>query len=188
MSIEKEIVDYKENKKDVQHWVKLKGEFRYEKIINFLKSKDIKCTWENISNYIRYDKRILINSFKYIVFLEELYKSLIFEYKKIDKEELLTFRFNKSLDEYLSIGDKANYDDIDLVIISKYKNPVIYFRNAIAHNKILLGSTFDDLNLEDVLKIFIKILPKSYRHGFVKDINECAYGLIDKTWKIELNV
>ena len=74
MKLENEIIDYDENKKDILHWTKLKGEYRYFSIIEFLKGKNIKCTWNNVTNYIKYDKRILINSFKYIVFIEKLYK------------------------------------------------------------------------------------------------------------------
>ena len=66
MSIENQIVDYKDNIEDIEHWVTLKGEFRYETIIAFLKEKGIECTWKNVTNYIKYDKRILVNSFKYL--------------------------------------------------------------------------------------------------------------------------
>ena len=188
MLLETEIVDYAENKNDIQHWVKLKGEFRYEKIIDFLKSKDIECTWGNVTNYIRYDKRILINSFKYIVFLEEFYKSLICEYKKVEQNNLIIYDFKKSLKEYLSLGNKANYDGIDLEMLKTSKKAVVDFRNTIAHNKILLGHIFIDKSLEEILDTFIKILPASYRQGFITDINDCARDLIGNYWKIVLSI
>lgn len=41
---------------------------------------------ENITNYMKYDKRILYNSFKYIVVLEELFKSMIAKIRYIEKK------------------------------------------------------------------------------------------------------
>ena len=88
MSLEEEIIDYKENIEDIIHWTTIKGEYRYCSIIEFLKSKGIKCTWKTVTNYMRYDKRILVNSFKYIVLLEEVFKSFICKYSKYSREEI----------------------------------------------------------------------------------------------------
>lgn len=91
--LEEKIIDYKEYVQEILHWVNLKGEYRYLTIIEFLKKKNIECTWNNVTYYIKYDKRILINSFKYIVFLEELYKSFIKKHKIINQGNLLRFEF-----------------------------------------------------------------------------------------------
>ena len=85
MFLEEMVVDYTENKEDIKHWTTLKGEYRYERIINFMKKNNIPCTWKNVTNYVKYDKRLLINIFKYIVFIEEFYKSMIYKNKKIKK-------------------------------------------------------------------------------------------------------
>ena len=87
--LEEKIIDYKEHEEEILHWVNLKGEYRYLTIIEFLKKKNIECTWNNVTYYIKYDKRILINSFKYIVFLEELYKSFIKKHKTINQGNLI---------------------------------------------------------------------------------------------------
>ena len=115
--LEKEIIDYNQHEQEICHWVNLKGEYRYRAIVEFLKKKNIICSWNNVTYYIKYDKRILINSFKYIVFLEELYKSFIKQNKDVKQSTLLSYEFGRALDEYLSIGDKANYDDIDLKLL-----------------------------------------------------------------------
>ena len=60
MPIEKDIVDYKDNESDINHWLLLKGEYRYVTIIDFLKNKNIECTWQNVTYYIKYDKRLFI--------------------------------------------------------------------------------------------------------------------------------
>ena len=182
MSLENKITDYEKHKADIQHWFLLKGEYRYFKIIEFLEKEQIECSWENVTNYVKYDKRLLINSFKYLVFIEELFKSFINKFLDKPFEEVVEFGFRQSVDQFLSIGEKANYDDIDLKVLKKEKEVIIDFRNSVTHNKILLGRMFGEkdnknTNLEDTIKSFIKILPLSYREGFIKDINSCSRGL-----------
>ena len=46
---------------------------------------------------------------------------------------------------------------------------------------LLYGKT-----LEEVLNIFVKILPKSYRAGYIHDMNSCSKGITDTTWHIEI--
>lgn len=187
MSLEKEITDYNDHITDIKHWTTLKGEYRYEIIIRFLKSKKIECSWANVTYYIKYDKRLLINSFKYIVFLEELYKSFVIKNKEVKIDDLKKYGFSKALEEYLSIGDNANYDDIDLELLRKEKNAIVAFRNKVVHNKVLLDLNYScQKSLESILNIFVKILPKSYREGFIKEINSSAKGIVDKSWHIEL--
>lgn len=186
MSIREKIVDYEEKKEDIEHWFMLKGEFRYERIIKFMLGKSIPCTWENVTNYIKYDKRILINSFKYIVFLEEFYKSMISKNKKYDEERLIAMDFKVALQKYLSIGEKAKYDEMNLKVLKEKMDLINDFRNSVAHNKILLDRTFFGNDLEESLNIIIEILPKSYRSGFKKDINNCNRGMTDGLWHIIL--
>ena len=187
MLLEDTIIDYKENKDDIEHWTLLKGDYRYERIISFMNNKNIPCTWKNVTNYIKYDKRILINSFKYLVFLEEFYKSVISRKTKRKVKDIIFMDFRNALDEYLSLEDKLNFDEMDLSILDKEKETVIQFRNSICHNKILLDRKYNNKDLEETLNIVIKILPKTYRDGFIKDINECAKRLVEKLYHIELD-
>ena len=139
MNIEKEISDYIENEESILHWTQLKGTFRYEHIIEFLKSKNIETTWENVTNYIKYDKRLLINSFKYLIFLEELFKSFISKYKNAKQNELLRLHFIDSIEQFLDIGNEANYDGIDLETLSREKEALNELRNCVVHDKILIN-------------------------------------------------
>ena len=187
MLIENEIVDYEKNKLDIDHWVLLKGEYRYKRIITFLKIKNIECTWKNISNYVRYDKRILINSLKYIVFLEEMYKSFVVKYKGEKNTKVLSQSFDNSYNEFLSLGDMAKYDGVDLELMKKEHKAINSFRNSVVHNKILIDRTFASKKLEEVMDVFMQILPKTYRRGFIKNINECIVKLdLDNYWHIVL--
>lgn len=186
MSIENQINDYSKNKDIIDHWLTLKGEYRYKIIINFLKENSIECTWNNITHYIKYDKRLLINLFKYIVFLEELFKSFISQYKQINPNKILSYSFKKSLIEFLLLKENNKYDDMDLALLDNEKNSIIELRNSIVHNKILLNRKFNNKNLKEMINIFIKILPKSYRNGFIKDINNCSKNLNENLWYIKL--
>ncbi len=184
MSLEDKIVDYQANKKDIEHWVALKGEYRYEAIISFLKEKGIEATWKNVTYYIKYDKRILINSFKYIVFLEEMYKSFIFKFTS--NKRIKSMNFQQAYHEYLSLGEKADFDDIDLDTMQNSKKIINAFRNRVVHNNILLNNKYNGVSLEETLCLFVKILPQSYRAGFIKDINGCSRDLTDDMWHIKI--
>ncbi len=186
MSLENEIIDYQNNKDEILHWSNLKGEYRYHSVIRFLRKNSIDCSWDNITYYIKYDKRILINAFKYIVFLEELFKSFIIQNLSIKQSVLINYKFSKALEMYLSIGEKANYDGIDLETLNKEKDTIITLRNRVVHNKILLDRIYNKHSLGEALQIFSKILPISYRTGYIKDINSCAKGIVDSLWHITL--
>lgn len=184
MSLEDKIIDYKNHVSDIEHWVALKGEFRYESIIRFLNENGIECSWENVTYYIKYDKRLLINSFKYIVFLEEMYKSFIYKYG--DNKNMKKKNFQKAYYEFLLLGHIAEFDGVSLSNMKLYKKSINLFRNKVVHNNILIGQKFNGYSLEEVLKQFITILPESYRNGFVKDINSCSTGILDNKWHITL--
>ena len=186
MSLEKEIKDYDIYKEEILHWINLKGEYRYKAIIDFMKQLNIECTWENVTAYIKYDKRLLINLFKYMVFLEEFYKSYIMKFKNYKSSTVLRYSFSKTLDEYLLIEDNIEYDDMNLISLKDNKKSLIELRNSIVHNKILLNHKYGGKTISEVLNVVISILPKTYRSGYIKDINNCKKGLIDNTWSIEL--
>lgn len=186
MSLEKEIVDYQQNIEDIQHWIILKGELRYEMIITFLKQKSIECSWKNISDYMRYDKRILLNVFKYIIVLEELYKSFVVKQKGRMNNRVWNKTFDNAYLDFLALGKKANYDNIDLKLMETERETIRQFRNGVVHNKILINRKFNKKTLEEALNIFIQILPEHYRDGFIKEINNCSKELVEQSWHIVL--
>ncbi len=177
MMLKNSIVDYNLNEADIKHWVELKGEFRYLVIIDVMKEKGIPTTWENVTNCVKYDKRLLINIFKYIVFLEEYYKSKLFEIKKIEKDKLILYEFSKTVREFLKIRNVNVFDNMDLNILSSEVDSIIDFRNSVVHNKILIGQTFKGKPLQEMLDIYSKILPESYREGYLNDVIKCDNNL-----------
>lgn len=121
MALKDLITDYEENKDNIIKWTTLKGEYRYKKLIEFLKSNKIPLEWKNITNYMKYDKRILYNSFKYIVVLEELFKSMIAKNSLYREEDLLTMDFKTALEKLLSLNKKVEFDGIDYDLLKKEK-------------------------------------------------------------------
>ena len=63
--IKERVVDYIQNKKEVDKWIALKGECKYEEFANILEAKGISCNWSALDNLARYDKRLLINVTKH---------------------------------------------------------------------------------------------------------------------------
>ena len=86
-----------------------------------MKSNKIPLEWKNITNYMKYDKRILYNSFKYIVVLEELFKSMIAKNSLYREEDLLTMDFKTALEKLLSLNKKVEFDGIDYDLLKKEK-------------------------------------------------------------------
>ena len=183
MSLKDLIIDYTKNEEDILKWTTLKGEYRYHKMINFMKDNNISLTWSNITNYMKYDKRILYNCFKYIVILEEFFKSMIAKNSSYSEEDLLNMGFTRSLTELTSLNAKLEFEDIDFELIKKEMEPIISFRNAIAHNKMLHGRIYfqkrreNAKTLNEILDIYRRIIPLSYRSHFVDDIYNCQEGL-----------
>ena len=186
MSIIDEIIDYEEHKDDIEHWTLLKGEYKYEEIITFLKMKQIDCTWKNISNYIRYDKRLLTNSFKYLTFLEEFYKSVLIKSENVSNKKILKMSFSIVLEKYLSLDEIINFDNMDLKLLKENQKAIVKLRNFVCHNRILLNGKYDGMNIKEILIIFLKILPESYRSGFVEAINSCSKDLVENLYNIKL--
>ena len=75
---------------------------------------------------------------------------------------------------------------IDINFLKTEKDSIIEFRNSVVHNKILLGKTFKNKTLKEVLNIFKMVLPSSYKSGFIKDINNSSKNLTENYWHIHL--
>lgn len=186
MSLENKIIDYNIHKEDILHWVNLKGEYRYDAIIDFMKQLNIECTWQNVTAYIKYDKRLLINLFKYLVFFEEFMKAYLMNFRQEKPTKIISYSFSKTLDKFLENSKNVEYDDININLIHDYKKSINSLRNSVVHNRILLTHKYEGQSLEEILNIVNLILPKSYRNGFLANINECTKNLIYNTWAIKI--
>ena len=55
------IVDYDENEQDIIKLTTLKGTYRYIKMIKFMKKNKLSLDWQNVTNYMKYDKSVNVN-------------------------------------------------------------------------------------------------------------------------------
>ena len=52
MEIRKLIVDYEEDKQEIEKWLIVKGERKYLEFVKILQERNIEVSWKNISKYI----------------------------------------------------------------------------------------------------------------------------------------
>ena len=177
MSAREKIIDYYEYSEEIETWLALKGETKYLRFAELLTKNGIPVKWQTLKDTYRYDKRLLVNVFKYLSFFEEFLRAQIWNinkssYKKIEKRFL-----SEVIDEIFTIKDKIDYSGFLIVALEQNKNTINYLRNRVAHNKIILESERDGKNLIDILNAFKSCLPESYQLGFASDINKCVRKL-----------
>lgn len=125
----------------------------------------------------RYDKRLLINCFKYLSFYEEFLRAQIWNisqvnYKKLEDKYLLVV-----IEEIINLEDKIKYKRFNLQCLKENKTYINYLRNRVMHNKIILNSIKEKKDIREILTTFKDCLPETYKNGFTSDINNCCKGL-----------
>lgn len=177
MSIKEVIVDYMEHRSDVDKWVAIKGEQKYLRFANMLSENKLPVTWCNVSVLYRYDKRLLINIFKYMSFLEELLRALVWNISKIEYKELEKRYLKEVMDKVIKHKDKIALPGFSINVLEENYKYINYLRNQISHNKIVLECCMDNKGINDILLLFKNTLPDEYKRGFAKDINNCEKNL-----------
>lgn len=177
MSAKEKIIDYNEYYAEIEIWLALKGEMKYLRYAKLLTKNDIPIKWEFLRDTSRYDKRLLVNVFKYLSFFEEFLRAQIWNinkpsYKKVEKSFL-----SEVIDEILTIKDKIDFSGFSIAALEQNNDKINYLRNRVAHNKIILESEKDGASLKDILNAFKECLPESYQQGFASDINKCVCKL-----------
>lgn len=181
MTIQEKIIDYSSHSEEIDHWLNLKGEKKYFQIATILERHQIPITWKNISDAYRYDKRLLINCFKYLSFYEEFLRAKIWNNINIEYEELEKLSLAKIMERIIQSDDQKIKQEIDIEILNNNRNLINHLRNCVSHNKIILNTIKDGNNIRDILIAFNDCLPIDYRTGFSKDINQCVKNLyLDK--------
>ncbi|MDR1748870.1 MAG: hypothetical protein LBR47_07405 [Spirochaetaceae bacterium] len=183
MNIRAEIVDYEQDKDEIEKWLRVKGEDKYFRFLTIVKNEGMTALWKNISDLYRYDKRILINCFRYFSFLEEFLRAVILNndkrhtYEKLNEERTCFFDILNIISQ-LPIEILSTYfntSDIKNKLIS-----VQLLRNKIAHNHIIIQSEY-----KKYISDFYYVLPSDYHENFKECIIQCANDLnISKKIKI----
>lgn len=177
MSITKEIVDYLEHKSEVDKWIHLKGEQKYLQFAEILKEHNQSVTWQNISELYRYDKRLLINLFKYLSFFEEYLRALAWNASEEQYNTLSNGYLNDAMDMVIELKDSVACDEGFIGNLIANRDYINGLRNMVSHNKIMLNYVIDDKPLGDMILLFKNMLPVEYQKGFASDINSCTKGL-----------
>ena len=170
------IIDYDANKEEADRWLNLKGIAKYEQFADILDENNIEITWKNIDDLVRYDKRLLINIFKYLSFCEDYLRALIWNINKASYNRLERGYLNDVIEEVLE-NESLLTTKIDFDSLKSGRDAINSLRNRVSHNKIMLNFNSNSLDLKQALIHLRNSLPKDYQNGFINDINNCVKGL-----------
>ena len=176
MKIESEIIDYQENKNEIDKWLNIKGEIKYLEFVKILKTNNIDRTWETVSNLYRYDKRLQINLFKYMSFFEEYIRAKLWNSGSFEQYEDLNEKCMGKLIDYLCKNEGLLQNYFNNISKEQLEN-VRKIRNTISHNDIVIKAQSDGNDYKQLINDFYLALPQEYKSGFKKDINNCAKHL-----------
>lgn len=177
MSAKEEIIDYATYSVEIEKWLALKGETKYMRFAGILKDCGTVIEWNTLKDTYRYDKRLLVNIFKYLSFFEEFLRAQVWNVSQVSYKKLESAFLADAIDEVITLKNKINYLGFSIDMLEKNRDIINYLRNRISHNKIVLESKKDGKMLKVLLITFKDTLPESYRKGFVSDINNCACKL-----------
>lgn len=177
MSAKEEIIDYVAHSEEIEHWIALKGETKYMRFASIIKNCGTDIQWQILKDTYRYDKRLLINIFKYLSFFEEFLRAQIWNISQVVYKKLESAFLRDAVDAVIENKNNIHYEGFSVDLLAKNKDSINYLRNRISHNKIILESNKDGKTIKELLITFKETLPDSYKRGFVSDINKCINKL-----------
>ena len=177
MSAKEEIIDYNSYANEIEHWLTLKGKTKYMRFAGLLKAKGVAVEWNVLKDTYRYDKRLIVNIFKYLSFFEEFLRAQIWNVSQTSYEKLEGEFLSKVIDEVVRLKKQIHYNSFSIELLVKNKEFINHLRNCVSHNKIILETQKDKCDIKDILVAFMETLPADYRRGFSLSINSCAKEL-----------
>lgn len=177
MPYKDEIIDYNLHQEEIDKWIMLKGEQKYMRFVTLLKQNNVDVKWNMLRDTYRYDKRLLVNLFKYLSFFEEFLRAQIWNASSKQYINVEKMGLKKIIDTTIELKDNIYYKNFSFDNLNTNKELLIELRNRVSHNKIILESTKNGCNINQLLVAFKNTLPLTYQNGFVKDINACTIDL-----------
>lgn len=177
MSVKEEIIDYLVHSEEIEKWLALKGETKYMRFASILITNGVAVEWNVLKDTYRYDKRLLVNIFKYLSFFEEFLRAQIWNISPIGYRKLEEASLMDIMNTVIELKNSVNYIGFSVGVLESNKDYINCLRNRVSHNKIILDSVKNGKTLKDLLLAFKEILPESYRCGFTNDINNCKKNL-----------
>lgn len=159
------IIDYDANKEEADRWLNLKGIAKYEQFADILDENNIEITWKNIDDLVRYDKRLLINIFKYLSFCEDYLRALIWNINKASYNKLERGYLNDVIEEVLE-NESLLTTKIDFDSLKSGRDAINSLRNRVSHNKIMLNFNSNSLDLKASINSFEKFITKRLSKWF----------------------
>lgn len=177
MSAKELINDYDAHCTEIEKWIALKGEVKYLRFVTLLSTNKITVEWCVLRDLYRYDKRLLINLFKYLSFFEEFLRAQIWNISQANYKKLENSYLADAIDEIIKNKNLITTVGFSIDTLEKNQGIINYLRNRVSHNKIILESKKNGFTIKDLLVAFKETLPESYQLGFINDINKCASTL-----------
>lgn len=171
------IIDYDEHCAEIEKWIALKGEIKYLRFADLLRTNNVTVEWCFLRDTYRYDKRLLINIFKYCSFFEEFLRAQIWNISQANYKKLESAYLDDAIEEIIKSKNLITTVDFSVDTLEKNQDIINYLRNRASHNKIILESKKNGLAIEDLLTAFKETLPENYQPGFITDINKCTSKL-----------
>ena len=170
-------MDYDKYKKEIDHWFALKGETKYLEFVNLLKEHDEEVYWKKVRDTYKYDKRLLVNIFKYLSFFEEFLRAQIWgitgeNYNQWEKKCLFNI-----IEKVIDLKNEITYQEFSVDNLENHINQINYLRNRVSHNKIILTCKYEGADIKTILINLKNTLPQSYKQGFTRSINSCVLNL-----------
>ena len=131
MSAKEKIVDYREHSDEIEKWLALKGETKYLRFAELLNKNGVPVKWEILKDTYRYDKRLLVNVFKYLSFFEEFLRAQIWNIAKADYKKVEGCFLLDVINEIISIKDKINYEGFSTAALEQSKDNINLLRNCV---------------------------------------------------------
>lgn len=201
-----EVIISDEEKEEARKFIYAKGVEKHNIIKDYLMAwhKDEKIHYSAIATTYRYDKRIRKVLFKYISYLEELYRGMILDSFRYDFDNKFLIKelkagieggnLNQALEELNFTDLIKQVQKLPNAITNKYifnkKNLFINLkavktlRNAVMHNKFLilyrgfdtcyLGKRIRCSTLSANINNLANFLPREVAEKMICEINECC--------------
>ena len=109
MSYKDEIIDYNLHQEEINKWIMLKGEQKYMRFVALLKQNNVNVKWNTLRDTYRYDKRLLVNLFKYLSFFEEFLRAQIWNASSKQYKNVEEMGLKKIIDTAIELKDNIYY-------------------------------------------------------------------------------
>jgi len=126
MSAKEMIIDYEEHSDEIDKWIALKGEIKYMRFVALLQANNVPVEWQVLRDAYRYDKRLLVNIFKYFSFFEEFLRAQIWNVPQTSYKELEKAYLIDVINEVINLRAQIKYNGFSVDTLTTNKDLINY--------------------------------------------------------------